>query len=272
MPIEPFKATVIELALRAAATHGFALAGGNALAAHGLLTRPTQDIDLFTPVAGGTGQVIDAVRSALVAEGYAVQVVRAADDGDFAELHVTRAGQSTQIDLGRDWRAHEAVTLDVGPVLHLDGAVGAKTTALLGRALPRDFIDVAAALDRYSRYALLELAFNRDRGLRPGDAALAVQWLDRLSDDLFVPYGLTAEDIDELRARFADWPRDAASDETAHAAHQAVHEPTPTATQRADAGFPVPITDALNEERPPVTPQRESPSHRPRGRGVGHDR
>ena len=60
MPIDPFKATIIELALRAAATRGFALAGGNALAAHGLLTRPTQDIDLFTPLAGGTGQVLDA--------------------------------------------------------------------------------------------------------------------------------------------------------------------------------------------------------------------
>lgn len=165
MPIEPFKATVIELALRAAAIRGFALAGGNALAAHGLLSRPTQDIDLFTPFAGGTGQVLDAIRTALVAEGYAVQLVRAAADGDFAELHVSRDGQGSHLDLGRDWRAHDAVTLDVGPVLHLDDAVGSKTTALLGRALPRDFIDIAAALDRYSRRQLLELAFSRDRAL-----------------------------------------------------------------------------------------------------------
>lgn len=48
MPIDPFKARVIELALNAAAAHRFALAGGSALAAHGLLTRPTQVIDLFT--------------------------------------------------------------------------------------------------------------------------------------------------------------------------------------------------------------------------------
>jgi hypothetical protein len=148
MTIEPFKVRVIELALGAAAAHGFALAGGNALAAHGLLSRPTQDIDLFTPTAGGTGQVVDAVRTALAVEGYTVQLVRAAVDGDFAELHISRDGQSTQLDLGRDWRAHDAVRMDVGPVLHLDDAVGAKTTALLGRALPRDFIDVAAALDR----------------------------------------------------------------------------------------------------------------------------
>jgi hypothetical protein len=100
--IEPFKVRVIELALGAAAAHGFALAGGNALAAHGLLTRPTQDIDLFTPTAGGTGHVVDAVRAALTAQGYAVNIVRVAGEGDFAELHVSREGQSTQLDLGRD--------------------------------------------------------------------------------------------------------------------------------------------------------------------------
>ena len=221
MTIEAFKVRVIELALGTAASHGFALAGGNALAAHGLLSRPTQDIDLFTPTPGGTGQVVDAVRAVLTADGYTVRLVRASVDGDFAELQVSRAGQSTQLDLGRDWRAHEAVRLDVGPVLHLDDAVGAKTTALLGRALPRDFIDIAAALDRYSRRQLLELAFIRDPGLRPTDAALAVQWLDRLEDDQFRPYRLSDRDVAALRARFASWPRDPADDNDAWAAHAA---------------------------------------------------
>ena len=157
----------IEVALRAAATHGFALAGGNALAAHRLLSRSTQDIDLFTPVAGGTGQVIDAVRTALVAIGYTVESFRAADDGDFAELHVSRGGKSTQLDLGRDCRAHDAVSLGVGPVLHLDDAVGSKTIALLGRALARDFIDVAAALNRYTRRRLTGPPRSRSRRLLP---------------------------------------------------------------------------------------------------------
>jgi hypothetical protein len=223
VPVDPFKADVIGLALRAAAAQGFALAGGNALAAHGLLSRPTQDIDLFTPVAGGTGQVIDGIRTALVAEGYAVQVVRPADDGDFAELHVSRGGTSTQLDLGRDWRAHDAVSLDVGPVLHLDDAVGSKTTALLGRALARDFIDVAAALNRYTRRELLELAFTRDSGLRAADAALAARQLDLIDNDEFAAYQLTERQVTSLRDRFASWPRDAASDEEAHAAHEAAH-------------------------------------------------
>ena len=225
MTIEAFKVRVIELALGTAATYGFALAGGNALAAHGLLSRPTQDIDLFTPTPGGTGQAVDAVRAALTADGYTVRLVRASVDGDFAELQVSRDGQSTQLDLGRDWRAYDAVRLDVGPVLHLDDAVGAKTTALLGRALPRDFIDIAAALDRYSRRQLLELAFIRDRGLRPADAALAMQWLDRLGDEQFSPDGLSGRDVAALRARFASWPRDPTRDDDAQSAQAAADGP-----------------------------------------------
>jgi hypothetical protein len=40
--IEAFKARITEFALAAAA-----------VAAHGLLSRPTEDVDLFTPQAGG---------------------------------------------------------------------------------------------------------------------------------------------------------------------------------------------------------------------------
>jgi hypothetical protein len=211
----------------------------------------------------------------LAADGYTVQLVRAADDGDFAELHVSREGQSTQLDLGRDWRAHDAVRLDIGPVLHLDDAVGSKTTALLGRALPRDFIDIAAALDRYTRRQLLELAFTRDRGLRPADSALAVQWLDRLDDDQFTPYQLSADDIDALRARFASWPRDATDDNDAQAAHAAAHavaNPAPlTAAQRGAAGFPTAFHDALSQPPPtaaslPEPPGRQPPEERSRPR------
>jgi hypothetical protein len=194
--------------------------------------------------------VIDAVQAALAAGGYAVHVVRAADDGDFAELHISRDDQTTQLDLGRDWRAHDAVPLKVGPVLHLDDAVGSKTAALLGRALPRDFIDIAAALDRYSRRQLLELAFTRDRGLRVADAALAARQLDRLDDAQFLSYQLSGQDVAALRDRFSSWLRDADTDDEAQAAHNAARPPPPSAAKRAAAGFPTPATDVL--QQPPA--------------------
>jgi hypothetical protein len=44
----PFQVEVARLALAAAREHGFALAGGHALIAHGIVSRPTIDVDLFT--------------------------------------------------------------------------------------------------------------------------------------------------------------------------------------------------------------------------------
>jgi hypothetical protein len=51
-------------------------------------------------------------------------------------------------------------------VAHADDAVAGKMCALFGRALPRDFLDVDAALmsGQYTREQLLELAAEADRG------------------------------------------------------------------------------------------------------------
>jgi nucleotidyltransferase AbiEii toxin of type IV toxin-antitoxin system len=48
MPLDELHRAVAAIALRAAAGYGFALGGGNALIQHGVISRPTQDVDLFT--------------------------------------------------------------------------------------------------------------------------------------------------------------------------------------------------------------------------------
>ena len=85
------------------------------------------------------------------------------------------------VDLARDWRQWPPVQLDVGPVLQLDDAVSSKTTALVTRREPRDFIDIAAVLDRYTRTELMRLAFRRDPGLRVVDFTDAVRQLDQFT-------------------------------------------------------------------------------------------
>ncbi|WP_329259549.1 nucleotidyl transferase AbiEii/AbiGii toxin family protein [Actinoallomurus sp. NBC_01490] len=43
-----FHRRLAQIGLAAAAEHGFALAGGYAVQAHGILQRPSEDVDLFT--------------------------------------------------------------------------------------------------------------------------------------------------------------------------------------------------------------------------------
>lgn len=223
--LDPFQGQVARIALAAAEFWSFALAGGNALVAHGLLVRPTEDVDLFTTAAGGPGEAAGAVAESLRDQGFEV-VTEAAPDGDFVRLHVQRGVESVVVDLASDWRAHPPVRMSVGLVLHRDDAVASKVGAMVGRGLPRDFIDVAAAVPHYTRARLLQLLFERDPGLRPEDPAFAMRQLDVLEDEKFEMYGLGADDVARLRAALEAWPREPSLDEEARQVHATVHSAT----------------------------------------------
>lgn len=221
-------------------------------------------MDLFTPQAGGPGRVIEAIQTAQTGDGFQVRLLRATQDGDFAELQVSRHGQITQLDLGRDWRAHQAVTLDIGPVLHLDDAVGSKTTALLGRALPRDYIDIAAALSRYPRRQLLELAFDRDR---------VCGWSTSLSP----PNGWIGSTMScscRICGSSARSPTSVRSSRTGHATPPTTQRPRPPTTPRTARTGPqssrplLPIR-SRSTRRSSTNPDRphHRPAHRHRRRG-----
>jgi hypothetical protein len=70
----------------------------------------------------------------------------------------------------------------------------------------RDYIDTAAALRRYSVEELIAFAQRLDSGLSHRDFADAGRRLDDMRDERFAAYGLTAEDVAELRDQFRGWP------------------------------------------------------------------
>ena len=70
MPVSDLHREVAAVALRAAARHGFALGGGNALIAHGVIDRPTEDVDLFTDQEDGVAAAAGAVEAALRGAGF----------------------------------------------------------------------------------------------------------------------------------------------------------------------------------------------------------
>jgi Nucleotidyl transferase AbiEii toxin, Type IV TA system len=217
MPIDQLQHEVATIALRAAARHGFALAGGNALMAHGIVDRPTDDVDLFSNQESGVAAAADVVQAALRAAGFQADRLDAArgladvfygmGDG-FAEWVITApGGQQTMLQLAYFDRSHRPVTMDVGPVLALEDLAGSKVCALASRVEPRDYIDTAAAMRRYTPGQLIGFAKRLDPGLEDRDFAEAGRQLDRMPDGVFARYGLGPADVAGLRDRFAGWPR-----------------------------------------------------------------
>ena len=104
-------------------------------------------------------------------------------------------------------RTRGPVTMDVGPVLDLEDLAGSKVCALASRVEPRDYVDTAAALQRYTADQLISFARRLDPGLEARDFADAGRQLDRMPDGVFARYGLAPQDVARLREQFTTWPR-----------------------------------------------------------------
>jgi hypothetical protein len=217
MPIDELQREVATIALRTAARHGFALAGGNALIAHGIVDRPTDDVDLFSDQETAVTAAADAVQAALREAGFEAE--RRDQTGGLEEIFygmgeglaewiiTAPGGQQTMLQMAYFDRTRGPVTMDVGPVLDLEDLAGSKVCALASRVEPRDYIDTAAALQRYSAGQLISFARRLDPGLEDRDFADAGAQLDRMPDGVFTRYGLTPADVARLREEFTAWPR-----------------------------------------------------------------
>lgn len=212
-PVDPFYADVARVALAVAERHGFVLGGGFAWLMNGLVERPTEDVDLFTDTDGAAGAAADAVCAALREAGYTVDEEEADDllelfaGFDQREFTVGDGARTVRLTLSRLDRRQSPVMMDVGPVMHLDDLIATKVAALVNRREVRDYIDVAAALDRYTVGELLELARRQDPALEDDDVVAAGRYLDRLDDGRFTFYGLDGPRIAALRESLAAWPR-----------------------------------------------------------------
>ena len=217
MPIDELQREVAAIALGAAARHGFALAGGNALIAHGIINRPTEDVDLFSDQEAGVAAAAQAVQDALREAGFQAERRDRTDGlGDvfegmgegLAEWLVTApGGRQTVLQMAHFGRSRGPVIMDVGPVLDLEDLAGWKVCALAGRVEPRDYVDTAAALQHYSVAEVIRLAKRLDPGLEDRDFADAGRQLDRMPDGVFARYGLGPRHVAVLRDQFAAWPR-----------------------------------------------------------------
>jgi len=217
MPLDELHSKVAAIALRTAARHGFALGGGNALIQYDVISRLTEDVDLFTNDEHGVAAAAEAVDAALREAGLEAeridQISGLADlfpglGEGLAEWIITApGGRQMSLQLAYFDRSRGPVIMDIGPVLDLEDVIGGKICALASRSYERDYVDTAAALARYSIAQVIGFARRLDPGLEDRDFAEAGQRLDQMPDEAFTPLGLGPHDVAVLRERFASWPR-----------------------------------------------------------------
>ena len=199
-----FQVEVATLFFSLPSSDGFLLAGGAALVAQRLTTRPTQDLDFFT--ASGAAAVHaarDELTAAAVGRGWPVTRVR--DHDTFCRLLV----QGTE-DLIVDIALDSSPTLPpklsaLGPTFSPGELAGRKVMALFDRAAARDFVDVYMLSSRYSTRTLLSRAQEVDAGFDRRVLADMLSLLDRYSNlDLSLGY----VDVPALREFFRQWRAD----------------------------------------------------------------
>jgi hypothetical protein len=207
---QPLHRLLAEIGLRAGGPFGFALAGGHAVAAHGIIDRPSEDVDLFADWQRRADfpTAVDAVVAAYEGEGFNVVVDLRLET--FARLHVSQAAdpdQQHRVELVANWRAQPPVEMQIGPVLHPDDVMAGKMDALYNPAAARDFIDIDAAVTRglYTPERLCTLASEADGGFDRQFFAQMLGMIGRFDDQDFIDYGLEPDQIAAMRERFRAW-------------------------------------------------------------------
>ncbi len=198
-----FQLEVARLFFALPASKGFLLAGGAALLAQHLTTRPTEDLDFFTaPERGHVPAARDALEAAARQQGWGTERIH--DSDTFCRLIIRGAVTSVLIDLAVNAPPElPASATAAGPTLAPEELAGHKLLALFDRAAARDFADIYVLAHRFGTDVLLARAVQIDAGFDTKVLADMLATLDRFTDDeIPVPDGSS---VDDLRAFYATW-------------------------------------------------------------------
>lgn len=233
---EEMQRDIARIALQDETGAGFALAGSGAIREHGLIHRPTADVDLFTVMSAQDkfNAAIDGMQARLDTAGYDVEIPRQSES--FARMVVSKDDLATEMDLGIDWRSREPVTLEVGPVLAVEDAVANKVAALYSRGEARDFLDVDSIREsgRYTDRQLMDMAANSDPGFDATMFADRLQLADRIQPFEVAGYGVSASDLDGVKTRSREWSTEITQPTTTPKAERGLTESRKRIAQAAD--------------------------------------
>jgi hypothetical protein len=207
MALDPLQQRIVQTALALPQAHTLALAGGGAMIAHGLVDRVTRDVDLFTEIdATEAVDVATALRGALLSAGLEVTPAARPPHTNRFVAHDPRTSLSCEVEVFPDGgRLRPTVALELGAVLHLDDLAADKVLALWGRAEVRDYVDVVALLNRFSKEQLLQLAREKDAGFTLTTFRDALGAIRRFDPEDWTTTGIGESTINHTQQTVAEW-------------------------------------------------------------------
>lgn len=185
---------------------GFALAGGSALVALGVIDRPTRDLDAFVAARAGdppgdVGPLAATFSATLAGAGWDVEAVR--QHQTFVRLVASRDDDSIEVDLAVDSPPIFPVEVVNGiPTLAPQDLAARKVLAVLDRAEGRDFTDLWTLAREHGQTETIAWVRQLDDGVSASQIAAAFDQLTRLRDD-----ELPCESLDRpiVREWFTTW-------------------------------------------------------------------
>ncbi len=184
----------------------FVITGGYAVQAHGLVDRPSRDIDVATNSSISMDNLASQLVAGLTERGWQVRVIGV--DPLSARFLVTdpKLGEDCEVDILKEAFNRPPQDTPYGPVLALDDVIGTKVRALADRGYARDLVDIHAASRLRSLAELESLGRRHARDEFSLENLVmrlnAVQWR---ADDEFFAYGMSEDDIADLRRWALAW-------------------------------------------------------------------
>lgn len=150
MDMPPFHRRLLEIALEVTDSYGFALAGGYAMRAHGVVDRPSRDLDFVTVTAPSISDAVEAMAGHYDDSGLRVKITRGTPL--LGRLIVTDSDLETSC----------AVDLMKLPLQRPPVVIGSVSVASLGLALRLEEA-TSDDVDVYMAYGLSEIEAQRVR-------------------------------------------------------------------------------------------------------------
>jgi hypothetical protein len=187
----------------------FVITGGYAVQAHGIVERPSRDIDVATDSSIPMENLASQLIAGLTERGWRVRVIGIEPVSARFMAADPELGEECEVDILKEGFTRPPVDTPYGRVLSLDDVIGTKVRALADRGYARDLIDIHAA-SRLRTQGELESLGSRlawDEFSLEGLAMRlgSVQWR---ADEEFAAYGLLKADILDLKRWAQAWADD----------------------------------------------------------------